>query len=99
MAERLLEEPNPAINAVSQFKTLNPDQSTSLHHAVQGRSMRIIGNLLAVRTLNPNVTNHLKQTPLGWAASKGDVETVGLLLTWQVILVIHRSQMNNHRFG
>jgi ankyrin repeat protein len=81
VAERLLEEPNPAVNAVSQFKTPDLDRSTSLHHAVQGRLTLIIGKLLAVGSLDPNVTDHLKRTPLGWAASEGDVETVRLLLT------------------
>jgi ankyrin repeat protein len=87
VAERLLEEPNPAVNAVSQFETPDPDRSTSLHHAVQGRSMPIIGKLLAVRTLDPNVTDHLKRTPLGWAASEGDVEMVRLLLSRPDVLV------------
>lgn len=81
MAKQLLEEPNLAVNAVGQFETPDLDQSTSLYHAVQGRSTPIIGKLLAVGSLDPNVTDHLKRTPLGWAASKGDVETVRLLLT------------------
>lgn len=38
--------------------------------------MLIIGRLLVVRGLDPNITDHLKRTLLGWAASEGDVETV-----------------------
>ncbi|KAF4237524.1 hypothetical protein CNMCM8980_002427 [Aspergillus fumigatiaffinis] len=81
VAEQLLEEPNVAVNAIGKFGTPDPDRSTSLHHAVQGRLMVIIVKLLAVRALDPNVTDHLKRTPLGWAASEGDVEMVRLLLT------------------
>lgn len=81
VAERLLEEPNSVVNTIGQFGTPDPDRSTSLHHAVRGQSMPIIGRLLAVRGLDPNITDHLKRTPLGWAASEGDVETVRLLLT------------------
>ncbi|GIJ84990.1 hypothetical protein Asppvi_003845 [Aspergillus pseudoviridinutans] len=69
------------VNAVSQFEGTFPDRSTSLHHTVQGRAMNIIHRLLTKETLDPNVADEQKWTPLGLAADQGDVETVELLLT------------------
>ncbi|KAF7183608.1 hypothetical protein CNMCM7691_003887 [Aspergillus felis] len=81
VAARLLDEPDVDVNAVSRIERPLPDRSTSLHHTVQGRDMSIIRRLLTKETLDPNVADHQKWTPLGWAADQGDVETVELLLT------------------
>jgi ankyrin repeat protein len=82
VAKRLLEESNAAVNAVGRFETSRyRDRSTSLHHAVQARVTETVRKLLAVRALNPNVSDHQKWAPLCWAASQGDVEMVELLLT------------------
>jgi ankyrin repeat protein len=87
VAARLLAEPNADINAVGQFERRLPDQSTSLHHGVQGRSKLIIRLLLLEKSLDPNVPDHQGRTPLGWAACQGDVETVEWLLTRRGIQV------------
>ncbi|GIJ84937.1 hypothetical protein Asppvi_003792 [Aspergillus pseudoviridinutans] len=89
VAARLLAEPNVDVNAIGHHlrRPGYMDRSTSLHHAVQARAIGIIRQLLAVTNLNPNVTDHLKRTPLGWAAMEGDVQTVELLLTRSDVLV------------
>ncbi|KAF4222100.1 hypothetical protein CNMCM5878_006695 [Aspergillus fumigatiaffinis] len=80
VAARLLAEPNVDINAVSLFERPLLDQSTSLHHAVQGRATFIIHLLLMENSLNPNVLDHQGWTPLSQAAQEGDVRTVEWLL-------------------
>jgi ankyrin repeat protein len=87
VAARLLAEPNADINAVGHFERPLPDRSTSLHHAVQGRSDLIIRLLLMEKSLDPNILDHQGRTPLGWAACQGDVETVEWLLTRRAIQV------------
>lgn len=80
VAARLLAEPNLDVNAVGQFQASIPDRSTSLHHAVQGQRLPILRLLLTERRLDPNITDRLRRTPLGWAASQGNSEVVELLL-------------------
>ncbi|KAL2827273.1 ankyrin repeat-containing domain protein [Aspergillus pseudoustus] len=53
---RLLAEPNIAVNAEGR-EVIVRGQSTSLHHVVQKRNMRIIQLLLAILTINPNLTD------------------------------------------
>jgi serine/threonine-protein phosphatase 6 regulatory ankyrin repeat subunit B len=81
LAALLLAQPNVDVNAVSQLERPFPDRSTSLHHTVQARDVRIMRLLLTKEDLDPNVADHQKWTPLCWAASQGDVEMVDLLLT------------------
>ncbi|KAH2484067.1 hypothetical protein KXV28_003703 [Aspergillus fumigatus] len=81
LAALLLAEPNVDVNTVNQLERPFPDRSTSLHHAVQARDVRIMRLLLTKEDLDPNVADHQKWTPLCWAASQGDVEMVDLLLT------------------
>ncbi|GFF57805.1 hypothetical protein IFM51744_09338 [Aspergillus udagawae] len=81
VAARLLAEAYVDVNTVSRIERPLPDRSTSLHHTVQGRNVSIIRRLLTKETLDPNVVDEQKWTPLGWAADQGDVETVELLLT------------------
>ncbi|KAF4233510.1 hypothetical protein CNMCM8980_010241 [Aspergillus fumigatiaffinis] len=81
LAALLLAEPNVDVNAVNQLERPFPDRSTSLHHTVQARDVRIMRLLLTKEDLDPNVADHQKWTPLCWAASQGDVEMVDLLLT------------------
>jgi ankyrin repeat protein len=87
VAARLLAEPNADINTVGQFETALPDRSTSLHHAVQGRSDLVIRLLVMEKSLDPNILDHQGRTPLGWAACQGDVDTVEWLLTRRGIQV------------
>lgn len=84
VAARLLAEPNLDVNAVGQFQASIPDRSTSLHHAVQGQRLPILRLLLTERRLDPNITDRLRRTPLGWAASQGNSEVVELLLAGQI---------------
>ncbi|KAH8431012.1 ankyrin repeat domain-containing protein [Aspergillus melleus] len=78
VAERLLQEPSIEVNAVEKDITLG--RSTSLHHAVKNKSLRIVSQLLQKSSLNPNLLDYATRTPLCWAAGAGDDQMVVWLL-------------------
>ncbi|KAJ1713207.1 hypothetical protein NYO67_4605 [Aspergillus flavus] len=79
VAWRLLAEKNVNVNAVGQLEVFL-EKSTSLHHAVDSKSLQIVQRLVADTTLNPNITDRNGRTPLSCAAQQGDQQIVECLL-------------------
>lgn len=76
----LLATPCVGDNANVELRAMYHERETSLHHAVQQGKERIIQLLLSKKTLNPNIPDNRKWTPLCYAADKGSTNIVSLLL-------------------
>lgn len=79
IAKLLLCDYNPDVNAVYEFPRME-ERSTCLHLAVDNGSIDIVRLLLMRKDLDPNIPDYYGLTPLGWAARKGNLQILKLLL-------------------